>query len=84
MWTSLERLRGTNDDGNTLVGKCATIETSNSILRSEGDHLVATVGVNDLIVVHTDNATLVANRNDEESVRKIVKLLEEQGMRDYL
>lgn len=83
-WTSLERLRGTDDNGNTIVGKCLSIETKNSILRSEGNHLVATVGVEDLIVVHTENATLVANRNDEESVRKIVKLLEERGMQEYM
>ena len=51
-WTSLERLRGKNDDGNTLVGKCATIETSNSILRSEGDHLVATDVVSRSGLVH--------------------------------
>lgn len=83
-WTSLERLRGTDDQGNTVVGKCLHVETKNSILRTEGDHLVATVGVEDLIVVHTANATLVANRNDEESVRKIVKLLEERGMQEYM
>ena len=83
-WTSLERLRGQDDNGNTIVGQAVAVETNNSILRSEADHLVATVGVKDLIVVHTENATLVANRNDEESVRKIVKLLEEQKMKDYL
>lgn len=83
-WTSLERLRGTDEHGNTVVGNCLSVETSNSILRSEGNHLVATVGVEDLIVVHTSNATLVANRNDEESVRKIVKLLEERGMQEFM
>lgn len=83
-WTSLERLHDQTNEGNTLVGKTVPVDTSNSILRSEGDHLIATVGVKDLIVVHTHNATLVANRNDEESVRKIVKILEEQGLKDYL
>lgn len=83
-WTSLERLRGTDDAGNTTVGRCLHVETKNSIIRSEGDHLIAAVGVEDLIVVHTPNATLVANRNDEESVRKIVKLLEENGMQEYM
>lgn len=83
-WTSLERLHKQNEDGNTFVGKTVTVDTSNSILRSEGDHLIATVGVKDLIVVHTSNATLVAHRDDEEAVRKIVKKLEADGMKDYL
>jgi mannose-1-phosphate guanylyltransferase len=83
-WTSLERLHDKNDDGNTILGKCIAVETSNSILRTEDDHLIATVGVKDLIIVHTKNATLVANRDDEESVRKIVQLLEKEGMQEYL
>ena len=83
-WTSLERLQGKNAEGNTLVGKTVTVETKNSILRTTDDHLIATVGVDDLIVVHTHNATLVANRNDEESVRKVVKMLEAEQLKEYL
>lgn len=83
-WTSLERLHETNGDGNTLVGQAITVDTTNSVIRSEGDHLVATVGVKDLIIVHTSNATLVAHRDNEEAVRKIVKQLEAEGMHDYL
>jgi mannose-1-phosphate guanylyltransferase len=83
-WTSLERLHRQTDEGNTIIGRCVTVDTSNSILRSEKDHLIATVGVQDLIVVHTENATLVANRHDEESVRKIVALLEEEDLKEYL
>ncbi len=83
-WQSLARLRGTDADGNTLVGKCLAIDTKNSIVRSEGDHLIATVGMQDCIVVHTDSATLLINKHDEESVRKIVRLLEERGFADYL
>jgi mannose-1-phosphate guanylyltransferase len=40
--------------------------------------------VSDLIVVHTPDATLVANKHDEESIRELVKLLAEQGGQKYL
>lgn len=83
-WQSLERLHGQDEDGNTLVGNCLAVDTKGAIIRSEGDHLVATVGMQDCIVVHTPTATLVANRQDEESVRKIVQLLAEQGRQEYL
>jgi mannose-1-phosphate guanylyltransferase len=83
-WQSLERLRGQDADGNTLVGNCLAVDTQRAIIRSEGDHLVATVGMKDCIVVHTPTATLVANRRDEEAVRKIVQLLAEQGRQEYL
>lgn len=83
-WTSLERLRGTDEHGNTTIGKTLPVETKGCILSSQGNHLIATVGVEHLIVVHTPDATLVADRRDEESVRKIVQLLQEQGYQEYL
>ena len=43
------------------------------------EHLIVTVGVEDLIIVHTPDATLVANRRDEESLRQVVKELAQRG-----
>ncbi len=83
-WQAVARLGGADADGNTVAGRHLGIDTSGSIIRSDKQHLVATVGVSDLIVVHTPDATLVANRHDEEAIRKIVKLLEERGWREYL
>ena len=41
-------------------------------------------GFKDLLVVHTPDATLVADKRDEESVRKLVALLKERGWESYL
>ena len=43
-----------------------------------------TLGLKDTIVVHTPNATLVANKHDEEQIRQVVKRLEELGWSEYL
>ncbi len=83
-WRSLARMRGNDQNNNTLVGKILAQETSNSILCSDDQHLVATVGVDNLIVVHTENATLVIHQNAEESVRDVVKRLESEGWDEYL
>ena len=48
------------------------------------DHLIVTLGVSDCIVVHTPDATLVANKHDEESIRELVKLIAERGWQQYL
>jgi mannose-1-phosphate guanylyltransferase len=74
----------TDEHGNTSIGHHLAIDTKNSIIRTDDKHLVAALGVSDLIIVHTPDATLVANRRDEESIRKITKLLEERGWTDYL
>ncbi len=60
------------------------MRTTNSIIRSSDSHLVATIGVDNLIVVHTPDATLVVNQDDEEAVREIVKLIQEQGWQEFL
>lgn len=83
-WPSLQRLRGADAEGNTVIGKHVGVRTRDCIVRTNDSHLVATLGVHDLIIVHTSNATLVANKHDEESVRELVKQLEQLGWKDYL
>ncbi len=83
-WQAIARLQGTDRDGNTISGRHLSLNTSGMIVRTGDDHLVVTLGVSDLIVVHTPDATLVANKHDEESIRQLVKMLEERGWREYL
>ncbi len=83
-WQSLARLLGSDENGNTLQGKHLELDTHGSIIRTDDNHLVVTLGLTDTIVVHTPNATLVANKHDEEQIRRIVKLLEERGWPEYL
>ncbi len=83
-WQSVARLCGTDDAGNTIAGKHLGIETTGSIVRSSDGHLIVTVGMSDCIVVHTPDATLVANKHEEELVRQVVKQLEEKGWSEFL
>lgn len=83
-WQSLSRLRAADENGNTTIGRFLGVDTKGSIIRTSGDHLVVTLGLEDCIVVHTPDATLVANKHHEESVRKVVQLLEQRGWTEYL
>ncbi len=83
-WQALARLHGTDDDGNTILGKHIGLDTRDTIIRGPDDQLIVTLGVEDLIVVHTPDATIVANRHREEDIRKLVKILEEKGWEEYL
>lgn len=83
-WRALARLQGTDADGNTRIGANVVVRTSNTIIRSTPDHLVATIGVDNLIIVHTPDATLVVRQDDEEAVREVVKLIEAHGLNQYL
>jgi mannose-1-phosphate guanylyltransferase len=83
-WQSLARLAGTDENGNTVIGRHLGLNTRGSIIHTDDDHLVVTLGLNDCIVVHTPDATLVANKHDEEQIRQLVKRLEELGWNEYL
>jgi len=83
-WQALARSHSPDADGNTLTGKNLAIRTRGSIVRSTDDHLVVTLGLNDAIVVHTPDATLVANKHEEEAIREVVKALQERNWGEYL
>jgi mannose-1-phosphate guanylyltransferase/mannose-6-phosphate isomerase len=82
-WSALW-LAGTRDaDGNLREGDTLAVNTRNSLLRSHGRHLVATVGVEDLVVVTTPDATLVAHRDAAQDVKKIVDQLKANGRSEH-
>ncbi len=83
-WHAIARLCGTDESGNTIVGKHLGIDTTGSIVRGRNDHLIVTLGLKDVIVVHTPDATLVASKQNEEAIRHVVKQLEQKGWQEYL
>ncbi len=83
-WPALSRLKGKDEKGNTLVGKHLGVNTTNTIVRGDDEHLIVTVGMDDCIIVRTPDATLIADRKNEESIRKVVELLTEKGWTEYL
>ncbi|OUT61680.1 MAG: mannose-1-phosphate guanylyltransferase [Rhodopirellula sp. TMED11] len=82
-WQSLGRLHPSDPSGNTVVGDHLGIDTRDTIVYSNPDHTVVTIGVKDLIIVQTEGATLVAPKSEEERVREAVKALQSSG-RDHL
>lgn len=82
-WSSAYEVRDKNEDGNVLLGKCVTMDSKNCYLRSE-DKLVAVLGVENVVVVETTDAILVCNRGSEQNVGKLVDLMKEQGLHEYL
>ena len=78
-WSAVARQRGSDADGNTVVGKHLGLESTRTIVHAGDDHLVVTMGLTDMLVVHTPDATLVAHRSHEEAVRRVVAELEQRG-----
>lgn len=70
-WSALATHFDKDASGNVLLGKVETLDASNNIVVS-GDRLTALLGVNNLVVVHTGNATLVCACERVQEIKKIV------------
>lgn len=82
-WLALERTQSPTAEGNIVIGNHVGIKTSNCVVVGEGKHVIATIGVSDLIIVHTPDATLVARRDDEQAVKNLQQLLADRGLSEF-
>ncbi|MHB2266572.1 mannose-1-phosphate guanylyltransferase/mannose-6-phosphate isomerase [Aliihoeflea sp. PC F10.4] len=82
-WSALLSVQERDGDGNSLSGDVMAIDTRNTLARADG-RLVALVGVDDLVVVETKDALLVAHRDKVQDVRRIVEELEAAGRSEHL
>jgi len=83
-WQAIGRLTAPDEQGNCVQGRFLPIESQRMIVYGDQDHLIVTIGLQDAIVVHTANATLVAPKSEEERVREVVKQLQARGWEQYL
>jgi mannose-1-phosphate guanylyltransferase len=86
-WASLAELLaeiGNQDDGgNVVVGQHTGIDTTESLILG-GERLIATIGLEGMIVVDAGDAILVCPMGREQDVRDIVHRLEKQELEEYL
>jgi len=83
-WRALAALLTQDTDGNAIQGNVMARETTNSIIVSDDGGLVATLGVDDLVVIHSGRATLVARKDQLDKLKALVEGLAGAGYGSYL
>ncbi len=84
-WPAIERHLPADRAGNVKQGGAKFLNCSSNIVVSGDDHFVALIGVEDLIVVHVDDATLVCKKDQAQNIKQMVKSLgEEEALRKLL
>lgn len=73
-WDSLWDISTKNDQGNVIKGSVYLEDTSNSMIFAE-NRIVSVIGLNDIVVVETADAIMIADKSQCQSVKKIVKQL---------
>ncbi len=84
-WAAAADRRGKDPAGNSVEGKCVPVDTKDSLLLSaEPDHLLAVLGLEGFVVVHTKDATLVCPRGRSEELKKLVDEIRARGHEKHL
>lgn len=82
-WLSLERINKTNEFGNVVSGNVITINTKNTTI-SGTDKLIAAVGLEDLIIVDTEDALLICSKDSTQDVKKVIENLKICNRTEYI
>ncbi len=80
-WKSVWENSHKDRDGNFRKGRVISEKTKNSFLSSESKLLVS-LGINNLVIIDTDDVTLVANKNESETIKKVVKDLQLRNIKE--
>jgi mannose-1-phosphate guanylyltransferase len=82
-WDEVCRMAPKDDRGNSTNGKVISVNTHNTYVHAPGK-LVATVGVDDLIIIQTDDALLVCKKDASQDVKEVVDYLRRKQMNEFL
>jgi len=84
-WSAVADRRPRDGDGNAVEALSARVETKNSVIVSSDDkHLIATLGVDGLVVVHTKDATLICPKDRADDLKKLVDKIKADGHTGHL
>lgn len=78
-WAALLAIASRDVDGNAVSGPVITIDSRNNLIRSDGDMRVATVGINDCVIIVHGTDILIMPRDRAQSVKDIVDRITSGG-----
>lgn len=82
-WLAVERIKSVNEDNNVVNGNVITIGTKDCIIEG-GKKLIAAVGLKDIVVVDTEDATLICDRSATADIKKVLEKLRSDNNTQYL
>ena len=81
-WSALWDVNNKDTNGNAISGDSINHETTNTLIQG-GERLIATVGIDNLVIVDTKDALLVATKDKVQDVKKIVEQLKAEGRTEF-
>jgi mannose-1-phosphate guanylyltransferase len=82
-WSSLHEIMESDEDGNTVVGTHVGLDTHNCLIHSK-DRLIATVGLDNMIIVDGGDVVLVMPAGRSQDIKALLEELKKEGKTQYL
>lgn len=82
-WNTVYDYMHKNDDGNAIKGDGIVLNGKNNFIQSD-NRLTAIVGLDNIVVVNTDDATLVIPKDQVENVKDLVNYIKKQNRKELL
>jgi len=82
-WDEVYNIKEKDKDGNVKQGRTFTINTKECLIIND-QKMVATIGVEDLLIINTDNGLLICKRGEAQSVKEVVDYLRRKRLDQYL
>jgi mannose-1-phosphate guanylyltransferase len=84
-WPAMENVVDLDDADNAVIAEnVEVVDSFRNVIVSEGDHLLAVLGMDDCIIVHSADATLVCNKSDSQRIKELVEQIEKRYGRKFL
>jgi mannose-1-phosphate guanylyltransferase/mannose-6-phosphate isomerase len=83
-WSSLWSVAEHDGDGNRHEGDVISIDTSGCLVRASERRMIATIGVRDVVIIDTPDATLVARKDRVQDVKLVIEKIKAAGRQEHL
>jgi mannose-1-phosphate guanylyltransferase len=84
-WPALDNITEMDEAGNAIVARnTAILDSFRNVIVADDDHLLAVLGIDDCVIVHSADATLVCNKSDSQRLKEMVDLLRQKYGQKYL
>lgn len=83
-WPAIENVAEPDDLGNAVVASTTImLDSCRNVLVSEDDHLLAVIGMDDCVIVHSPDATLICKKSDSQRLKEMLSMIEKKSPGRY-
>lgn len=82
-WLAVSRVRGTDEKDNVIAGNVIAIDSTDCVIEAQ-EKLIAAVGLKNMVVVDTEDATLICAKEKANDIKKVLEVLKCEKLTKYL